>query len=141
MDQMTAPEGIRNFANGVATKTLLIFSPDLNLCFCLSMLFQDRFHVVTNTDLSMIEPLAVGESADLIIVDALPSERLIAQLDAMRSARGCVPVILLYAYNARTGALDRAIRSHVDSVFYKPVEIAAITRRIEELLPLPDSQV
>ena len=135
MERLTVPEGTRNLAEGVATKTLLIFSPDLNLCFCLAMLFQDRFHVVTNTDLAMIESLAVEEAAHVIIVDALPSERLMAQLDALRAARGFVPVIMLYAYNARAGALDRAIRSHVDSVYYKPVEIAAITSRIEELLP------
>jgi DNA-binding response OmpR family regulator len=136
MEELTVPAGSRHLADGIAMKTLLIFSPDLNLCFSLSMLFQDRFHVVTNTDLSMIEPVAVGESADMIIVDALPSERLIAQLDALRAACGTVPVLMLYAYNARTGALDRAIRRHVDSVFYKPVEIAAVTRRIEELLPM-----
>lgn len=135
MGPMTASGGDRNLADGVATKNLLIFSPDLNLCFCLSMLFQDRFHVVTNTDLALIGPLAVEENADLIIVDAAPSERLIAQLDGVRDGHGPVPVIMLYAYNARAGALDRAIRGHVDSVFYKPVEVAAITRRIEELLP------
>ena len=135
MDELELPGGTGKLAAPGARKTLLIVSPDLNLCFCLSMLFQDTFHVVTSTSLAMIEPLAVEETADLLIVDATPSDRLIAQLDGMHEARGRVPVILLYAYNARSVALDRAIRSHVDSVFYKPVEIPAITRRIEELLP------
>ena len=135
MDELKLPGGTGKLAARDTRKTLLIVSPDLNLCFCLSMLFQDRFHVVTSTSLAMIEPLAVEETADLLIVDATPSDRLIAQLDGMHEARGRVPVILLYAYNARSVVLDRTIRSHVDSVFYKPVEIPAITRRIEELLP------
>jgi response regulator RpfG family c-di-GMP phosphodiesterase len=117
-----------------ARKTILIFSPDLNLCFSLSMLFQDRFHVVTTTDLAMVEPLAAEHAADLMIADAVPSERLMAKLDDLQSATGRIPIILLYVYNARDVALDRDIRAHVDSVFYKPVEINAVSRRIEELL-------
>jgi DNA-binding response OmpR family regulator len=121
-------------AVAVEKKTILIFSPDLNLCFSLSMLFQDRFHVVTTTNLAMVEPLAGEHAADLLIVDAVPSERLIGKLDALRSAQGRLPVIMLYVYSARDVALDRTIRDHVDSVFYKPVEITAVSRRIEELL-------
>jgi DNA-binding response OmpR family regulator len=117
-----------------ARKTILIFSPDLNLCFSLSMLFQDRFHVVTTTNLAMVESLAAEHAADLMIADAVPSERLIAKLDSLRTLSGRLPVIMLYVYNARDVLLDREIRAHVDSVFYKPVEIAAVSRRIEELL-------
>ena len=134
MEELTLPGGRGKLTNGAPQKTILIFSPDLNLCFCLSLLFQDRYHVVTTTSLAMLDPLAAEEGAELIIVDAVPSECLIKQLDEVRAARGSVPVIVLYAYNARTGILDRTIRSHVDAVFYKPVEIAAVTTRIEELL-------
>jgi hypothetical protein len=31
-------------------------------------------------------------------------------------------------------ALDRTIRTHVDSVFYKPFEISAVSKRIDEIL-------
>jgi hypothetical protein len=41
---------------------------------------------------------------------------------------------MLYVYNTREAALDRTIREHVDSVFYKPVEISAVSGRIERLL-------
>jgi DNA-binding NtrC family response regulator len=98
------------------------------------MLFQDRFHVVTTTNLAMVEPLAGEHAADLFIIDAVPSDQLIGKLDSLKAVRGCLPVIMLYVYNARDVALDRAIRGHVDSVFYKPVEISAVSKRIEELL-------
>ncbi|MEW6509622.1 MAG: hypothetical protein AB1428_01545 [Bacteroidota bacterium] len=122
--------------HGGEQKTILIFSPDLNLCFSLSMLFQDRYHVVTTTNLAQVEPLAGEHRVDLIIVDAVPSQRLMEKFDELRIRHGAVPVILLYVYTGRDAALERTIRSHVDSVFYKPVEIAAVSRRIEELLML-----
>jgi DNA-binding response OmpR family regulator len=117
-----------------ARKTILIFSPDLNLCFSLSMLFQDRFHVVTTTDLAAVGSLAAEHAPDLMIADAVPSERLMEKMDALQTGFSRLPIILLYVYNARDVALDSAVRSHVDSVFYKPVEISAMSRRIEELL-------
>ena len=142
MDGVTYEKGNSHGVNGGARvdkqagdkKTILIFSPDLNLCFSLFMLFQDRFHVVTTTNLATVVSLAVEHTADLLIVDAVPSERLISTLDSLKSARGCLPVIMLYVYNTREAALDRAIRDHVDSVFYKPVEISAVSGRIERLL-------
>jgi response regulator RpfG family c-di-GMP phosphodiesterase len=58
------------------------------------------------------------------------------KLDALQRGSCRLPIILLYVYNARDVGLDSAVRSHVDSVFYKPVEISAVSRRIEELLPV-----
>ena len=115
-------------------KTILIYSPDLNFCFSLSMLFQDQYNVVTTTDIDMIGTMGINYSAGLLIVDAVPSEKLIGQLRELRATRPHLPVIILYVYSAKETCLDRTIREHVDSVFYKPFEIAAVTRRVEELL-------
>jgi hypothetical protein len=37
-------------------------------------------------------------------------------------------------YNAKDVHLDQAIRTQVDSVFYKPFEINTVSRRIDDLL-------
>ena len=115
-------------------KTILIFSPDLNLCFSLSSLFQDRYHAVTTTNIATFERLATCFGADLAIVDEVPSDFLIGRLDALGAGCPKIPVIMLYVYNGRDVALDRAIRSRVDSVFYKPVEISVVSKRIDEIL-------
>jgi DNA-binding response OmpR family regulator len=115
-------------------KTIIIYSPDLNFCFSLSMVFQDRYNVITTTNLGMLEKFVAIYSADLVIVDAVPSDKLIDRIDALKGSAGTLPVIVLYVYSGRDVALDRAIRSHVDSVFYKPFEISAISKRIDELL-------
>ena len=116
-------------------KSILIYSPDLNFCFSLSMLFQDRYTVSTTTNLSMLETFVANYAIDLIIIDAVPSSRIIERLNAMRELRCKLPIIMLYVYSAKDLQLDHAIRDHVDSVFYKPFEISAVSKRIEELLP------
>jgi len=115
-------------------KSILIYSPDLNFCFSLSMLFQDRYTVSTTTNLSMLETFVANYAVDLIIIDAVPSSRIIERLDALRSLRCELPIIMLYVYNAKDVQLDQMIREHVDSVFYKPFEIEAVSKRIEKLL-------
>jgi hypothetical protein len=122
---------------GELKKTIILYSPDLNFCFSLSMLFQDRFNVITTTNLGMLDRLVADYSADLIVVDAVPSEKLIGRIESLRTLSPRLPIILLYVYNSREVNLDKAIREHVDSVFYKPLEIAPISRRIEELLSTP----
>lgn len=119
---------------GENKKTILLYSPDLNFCFSLSMLFQDRYNVITTTNLGMLDKLVTDYAANLVLVDAVPSDKLIERLEALRKLNDRLPTILLYVYNARDVELDRAIRAHVDAVFYKPFEIAPISRRIEELL-------
>jgi DNA-binding response OmpR family regulator len=123
--------------SGETKKTIILYSPDLNFCFSLSMLFQDRFNVITTTNLGMLDRLVADYAADLVLVDAVPSEKLIERLVGLRSVSSKLPIIVLYVYNSKEMDLDKTIREHVDSVFYKPLEVAPISRRIEELLTNP----
>jgi DNA-binding NtrC family response regulator len=116
-------------------KTILIYSPDLNFCFSLSILFQDRFSVITTTNADMLETFVAHYSAHLVIVDAVPSDEIIEKLDALKRLNKGLPIIVLYVYSPKEVQLDRMIRSHVDSVFYKPFDVTAVSKRIEELLP------
>jgi DNA-binding response OmpR family regulator len=115
-------------------KSILIYSPDLNFCFSLSMLFQDRYNVSTTTNINMIETFVANYSADLLIVDAMPSTRMIERLEGLKKLKALLPVIMLYVYNAKETDLDNAARHRVDSVFYKPFEVNSVSKRIEELL-------
>jgi DNA-binding response OmpR family regulator len=119
---------------GDQKKTILLYSPDLNFCFSLSMLFQDRYNVITTTNLGMLDKLVADYSANLVLVDAVPSGKLIERLAALRGLNKELPIILLYVYNAKDVDMDRSIRGHVDSIFYKPFEILPVSKRIEELL-------
>jgi DNA-binding response OmpR family regulator len=114
--------------------TILIYSPDLNFCFSLSMLFQDRYAVVTTTHTGLLETFADHYAADLVIVDAAPTETMLERLDALKSRKRQLPILMLYVYSAREKALDAAAREHVDSVMYKPFDANDMARRVGELL-------
>ncbi len=117
-----------------AKKTILIYSPDLNFCFSLSMLFQNRYNVSTTTNLGMLETFLANYSADLVMIDAFPSTKILQTLEGLKELKRHLPIIMLYVYNSKEVGMDRAIRGHVDSVFYKPFDIGVVSRRIEELL-------
>lgn len=116
-------------------KTILIYSRDLDFSFSLSAIFQDRFNVITTTTPALLDTFVSHYSADLVIVDAEPLERMIQRIGDLKKLNKDLPIIALYVYTPKEGALDSAIRGHVDSVFYKPLEVGAISRRIEELFP------
>lgn len=116
-------------------KTILIYSPDLNFCFSLSMLFQDRYNVITTTNPGMLHSFVTHYAANLLIVDASPTEKLLDRIHTLRDASKDLPIIMLYVFSPKEAALDTALRDEVDSVFYKPFDLAAVSQRISELLP------
>ena len=119
-------------------KTILIYSPDLNFCFSLSMLFQNRYNVSTTTNLGMLETFLANYSADLVMIDAFPSTKIIQTLEGLKELKRHLPIIMLYVYNSKEVGMDKAIRAHVDSVYYKPFDINAVSKRIDELLKTQD---
>jgi len=116
-------------------KTILIYSPDLNFCFSLSMLFQDRYNVVTTTSVALLETFVTHYSANLLIVDASPTEKILERLRTLRQVNHNLPIIMLYVFSIKESTLDQMVRNEVDSVFYKPFDLSAVSRRIDELLP------
>jgi AmiR/NasT family two-component response regulator len=116
-------------------KTILIYSRDLDFSLSLSAIFQDRFNVVTTTNPGLLETFVTHYAADLVIVDAEPLDRMLRKVGELKELNRHLPIIALYVYTSKDGQLDTAIRSHVDSVFYKPLEVGAISKRIEELFP------
>ena len=116
-------------------KTILVYSPDLNFCFSLSMVLQNKYNVITTTNCQLMEKFAADYSAQLAILDAAPSEHLLECLRGAKRHNRRLPIILLYVYNAKDAELDTIVRREVDSIFYKPFDLSAMSKRISELLP------
>jgi response regulator RpfG family c-di-GMP phosphodiesterase len=116
-------------------KAILIYSPDLNFCFSLSMLFQDRFNVITTTNPGTLKTFVEHYSADLVIVDAVSSSAIIEKVNDLKELDRNLPIIALYVYSPKEIQLDKAIRDRVDSVFYNPFDVNIVSKRIDELLP------
>jgi DNA-binding NtrC family response regulator len=115
-------------------KTILIYSPDLNFCFSLSMLFQDRYNVITTTNIGSLDKFVADYSADLVLIDAVPSEKLLQRVELLKQLKADLPLIMLYVYNGKDVQLDQCLRKQVSAVFYKPFEVAAVSQKIQEIL-------
>ena len=116
-------------------KRIFIYSPDLNFCFSLSMLFQDRYSVVTTTNHAMIESCDGTHAPHLVIVDAVPSESLLEKIAGLKKRQPTIPVISLYVYSDRAKELEQRLRNQVDALYYKPIDVNDLSSRIAELLP------
>lgn len=115
-------------------KTIMIVSPDPNFCLSLSMLFGDRYRVLTASSLSVLQEGLKGRGVDLILIDEEPSRKMVDCIDAFRQLNQSLPLIILYVYSPKDVDLDSKLRRTVDSVFYKPFEIGTVSRRIDDLL-------
>ena len=90
--------------------------------------------MITTTNLGLLDKFVGTYSADLVIIDAIPSQKMLGRLEGLREIKSDLPIIMLYVYNSKEVELDTAIRKHVDSVFYKPFEIDSVSERIGSLL-------
>jgi len=115
-------------------KTILLYSPDLNFCFSLSTVFQDRYNVITTTDPDFLDSFTTHYTADLVVVDSDPSNKMITRFQTIKERNESTPILVLYVYSPKGVEMDRAIRQHVDAVLYKPFDVDAITERIQQLL-------
>jgi DNA-binding response OmpR family regulator len=115
-------------------KTILIVSPDPNFCLSLSMLFGDRYGVLTASSLSVLQEGMEARRIDLILVDEGPSRKMVERIDALRHLNPTLPIIILYVYSPKDVDLDSDLRKTADSVFYKPFEIGTVSKRVDDLL-------
>jgi DNA-binding response OmpR family regulator len=117
-----------------AKKTIVICSPDLSFCFCLSTFLQDRYTVLTTTNSGLLENFAQHFSINLVLVDAEPSAKIIEQVQNLKKMVQGLPILMVYVYRPRAVDLDNAIRKHIDGVMYKPFDVHGMSERIEKLL-------
>jgi hypothetical protein len=115
-------------------KTVLIYSPDLNFSFSLSLALQDRYHVVTTSNAGMLTSFARSYAANIAIIDCVPSEAICDQIDNLKSIRSGLHIIMTYVYDARDVTLDGSIRGHVEAILYKPFEVETILSKIQQLV-------
>lgn len=115
-------------------KTILIVSPDPNFCLSLSMLFGDRYGVLTASSLSVLQEEMEARRVDLILIDEGPSRKMVDRIDAFRHLNPTLPIIILYVYSPKDVDLDSDLRKAADSVFYKPFEIGTVSKRVDDLL-------
>ena len=117
-----------------AFKLIVLYSSDDDFCLSFTMLFQDRYRIVTVSNLDMLN-LVVEESApDLVIADAVPNERVGSRFDAIKRLHPTLPIILFYVSRLEPSVLKEGLMNYVDAMFSKPIDLLQVTRSINELV-------
>jgi len=121
-------------------KNAIFYSPDLNLCVSLLLYFQDRYKVTTTTDLDILQVIAVKPGCDLIIIDAEPDLNIEHLCRIIRQRNEKATLILTYVYKSSLQDMEKNIRLTTDAVFYKPVDLVEVTKKLNQIVNSKNEQ-
>ena len=126
----------KNVTGAVTAKapTIVFYSPDLDFCISLRLLFQDQYNMVTITDPRMLLMTVRDLGADLVIVDSLPTEKMRHRFEIMKRENSQLRILSFYASSFDDKKMHKLIRSSVDAAFSKPIDLAEVTESIHELM-------
>ncbi|MFI5252608.1 MAG: hypothetical protein ACHQQQ_09295 [Bacteroidota bacterium] len=115
-------------------KSIVLYSSDVDFCISFMLLFQDRYNVMTTSDVEMLTLAVEQYHPDLVIADAVPNERMTHRFDQIKHEHPNLPIILFYVSRLEHPMLKENIVKYVDAMFSKPIDIPEVTRRINELV-------
>ncbi len=118
-------------------KTILLYSPDMDFCMSFRLLYQDHYHLITTTDPKFLTPSVRVLRPDLFVADTQPTELTWHCLLQLKSFHQCMRIILLYVEPRKVSAMPEYIPSFIDVALHKPLDIAELSSRIDELLNIP----
>ncbi|MBI4548902.1 MAG: hypothetical protein HY707_13040 [Ignavibacteriae bacterium] len=115
-------------------ETIFLYSPDIDFCVSLRMLFEDRYHIVTTTDPSMLLTMVRTLQPDLVIADALPTERMQQRFAVMKRENPLLRIMVFSVSSYDDMQIPESVRNCIDVVFSKPVDLVEVTRSINDLV-------
>lgn len=114
-------------------QAIVLYSPDMDYCMSLRLLFQDRYNMITTTDVNMVVTIVNAFQPDLVIIDALPTQRMRHRVELMKRNNADLRVMFFCTQRFPDQEIHDFIHTSVDAVFSKPVDLTEITDRIQEL--------
>jgi DNA-binding response OmpR family regulator len=128
-------EGIRE-----QMKTIVMYSPDVDLCMSLTLYFQDKFVVVTTTDGNTLPALVETYHPGLVIADALPTRWILRLFDEWKEKHPETRVMLFRVWRYEDRKREAAIHKSIDFVLYKPIDIDFVAQIVNGLLGVSGEQ-
>jgi hypothetical protein len=116
-------------------KTVLVFSPDVDVARNLSLLLENEFNVICESQLHRLSERILQTSPALILADVYPLPSDIRNLLIVLEKRPVgVLAVLLHVYRNWAPHIEDAIHKVADVVFYKPVNVELVAKQIALLL-------
>lgn len=127
---------VKNRSNGgEVKKRILIYSKDPDFCISLTLLFQEEYDVSSTTLLSEARDKIDSRQADLLVADSSNSlQDIYRHLEDIKRHEPSFPVVLLYVYRFENKDLEENLRRYVNALFYKPIDIAQLSKSVHSLL-------
>jgi hypothetical protein len=138
-----APAGAARTHNGfgitTAANRIAFYSPDIELCANLRLLFQDEYTLYTTTDPEMLLFIVNLLNPNIMIADAPFTDKMAQRFDDMKRGHPEMRILLFNVSHGHAIAggtfIPNSRKDLIDAVIYKPVDIAELKTRIQELLP------
>jgi DNA-binding NtrC family response regulator len=118
---------------GNQMKTIVMYSPDLDLCMSLTLYFQDKYVVVTTTDGTTLPSLVETYHPSLVIADALPTTWILKLFDEWKEKHPDMRVMLFRVWRYEDRKREAAIHKSIDFVLYKPIDIDFVAHIVDGL--------
>ncbi len=115
-------------------KRVLFYSPDFSLCYSLLIYLQDKYNVTSSTDFNVLNSLAENMDFDLFIIDSEPNLKLENLCLDIKKSSPNLKIVLTYVYSKKNSAAENRIRDYISTVFYKPFDLADITKSIPDII-------
>ncbi|MBI1770348.1 MAG: hypothetical protein HYR67_18415 [Bacteroidetes bacterium] len=99
--------------------TILVYSPDIELCMSVHMMFEPQYRVLTTTDIGMLGEMASSHQPDMLVVDAPPSYVILRQLEAIKRAQPSMAIIALTPARSSDWVLFNVYFPTIDTICSK----------------------
>jgi len=114
-------------------KTIVMYSPDLDLCMSLTLYFQDKYVVVTTTDGNTLAGLVESYHPSLVIADALPTSWILKLFDGWKEKYPDIRIMLFRVWRYDDRKREAAIHKSIDYILYKPIDIDFVAHIVDGL--------
>lgn len=121
-------------------KTIVMYSPDVDLCMSLTLYFQDKYVIVTTTDGNTLPGLVETYHPSLVIADALPTSWILQLFDTWKQMHPGIRVMLFRVWRYDDRKREAAIHKSIDYVVYKPIDIDFVAHIVSGLFEVPGEQ-
>jgi hypothetical protein len=121
-------------AEGASRRTVLFYSPDIDFCVSMRLLFQDRYHVVTVSDPEMVVVAAREFQPYLMVVDSPPTKSMTGRFEQIKREFPKTQIISFYAPQFNRATESRSTFPWVDAAFTKPIDLAEVTKHMSEMM-------
>ncbi len=113
-------------------RTLILFSPDMDFSASFSMLFQDKFKVITTTDAGILTSIIKLIKPQLLIIDAIPSASMKEWIQIYKKENPQMKIVLFYVSWYNQSDTDKKWVELVDATFCPPIDLNEVNKRINQ---------